>query len=636
MDFLPSSSRTQRPREIAVRDRTGQSKGGKGREQRVYYKPYAAVQKMPKPPKLNHAVPQVPILRERNSDLRAAYSTKSKRMFREGELLWCYLDPPIYRSQDEIGINFWPALVEEIKLKCEPTPRPPEDVEMTDGTALATASADADGLLRSDPDEDSPPPWTVIQTTVYKMKLLAVSYSYSVSDDRVLPYQGYAPPSDLIEAIREIPWGDLDLRPESLAAFNPCPQDAKGPQKDGSMFLAAVAPYTLAVQIAAKVAGYWSITDEWDFKFLVTPGAAAAAARSEPLHSVIATVASRNAASSTLIKGDSIPSIPPSTRNITGPSHTLTSSELQDLDTRMLGLPPYPAQTVTQTRYQGLWWGAERIWIDELVRLKLARRQLAPDGAPSIYPPSGPSQKTLQYNAQIGSGSNNVSPSDLGAGGRGVFMKLEGLFVVDVPRGEGMGGMRKECRASGMLYELADEDWVDPHSEQQQQDPRDSVTRKPGDSLPNGASGTSTAPNTGLSQPTQTWPYPLPKAPTGFKFRPILPHGHEAVVSLTLLSGRYYPEILRHRLIRPVVLKTYTNPLEQGGLHDGDHLWALEGLCPGYFNSVDPTTVKSSRLVMLRDGDRDAREDMEEACTSAQEDELMLDIEAVAPVPVPE
>jgi hypothetical protein len=40
-------------------------------------------------------------------------------------------------------------------------------------------------------------------------------------------------------------------------------------------------------------------------------------------------------------------------------------------------------------------------------------------------------------------------------------MRLEGLFVVEVPRDEGTG-TRKECRACGMLYELADEGWDDP------------------------------------------------------------------------------------------------------------------------------------------------------------------------------
>jgi hypothetical protein len=48
-----------------------------------------------------------------------------------------------------------------------------------------------------------------------------------------------------------------------------------------------------------------------------------------------------------------------------------------------------------------------------------------------------------------------------GARDRGVFMQLEALFVVDVVDASGTGS-QAECRASGMLYELADEDWEEP------------------------------------------------------------------------------------------------------------------------------------------------------------------------------
>ena len=115
---------------------------------------------------------------------------------------------------------------------------------------------------------------------------------------------------------------------------------------------------------------------------------------------------------------------------------------------------------VSQTRYQGLWWGAERIWTDELVRLKLARCQFAPNGTEVIAPPAGPSARTLERMKEY-EGAASVDPVRLGSSERGLFLRLEGLFIVDVPTQDG-SNVAKECRAGGMVYELVDEDWEDP------------------------------------------------------------------------------------------------------------------------------------------------------------------------------
>jgi hypothetical protein len=604
MDFLPNS----RPTANASRDRPYPKRH---RDQRVFYRPYVAVQRKPTPLNLAHAIPMVPASRERNSDLRAAYATATsgpRREFRESELLWCHLDPPIQGNEDGVSIDFWPGIVEGVKLVCEPRPMT-EDVETT-----STPHS------KHDAGQDDMPQWTVHQYIVYKMKLLAVAYSYTVTREEVLPYQGYIPSSNLMQVIRDVLWAEQNLHPDTLAAFNPCPakleeEASSFPSKKGR-FAAAVVPYALAIQIAAKLAGFWSLTDEWDFKYMVTPGAAITISRPE------SSAGSVGAGSGSLAAGSTTSSL---TRNISDPSTYLTPSELRDRGTRR---PAYPAQAVVQTRYQGIWWGAERIWMDELVRVKLARRQIAPEGRPDIYPPARPSRNTLEYNAKHGHEPNSISDAEFGAGGRGVFMRLEGLFVVDVPREDGLG-TRKECRASGMLYELADEDWEDPYAGEHQQYALGQMSRSNvdpqllGATGPNEFAGTQT-PNTGLSQPTQPRPYPLPPPPTGFKFRPILHPGFEGVIALGLLAGRYYPRILAHPLIQPAVQQTYANSLEDGGLHGGDHLWALEGLSPGFFNPVDPVKAKPSRKLMLKDADGEAREDVEEACNAARE-QLVVD-----------
>ena len=95
---------------------------------------------------------------------------------------------------------------------------------------------------------------------------------------------------------------------------------------------------------------------------------------------------------------------------------------------------------------------------------------------------------------------------------------------------------------------------------------------------------------------------PLPPAPRGFRFRPILPEGYEVVVSLALVSGRYYPRLLAHPLLRPIV-----RDLQGGDVDETvrkpvyDRLFALEGIIPGFVNASEATRWKPNRAKMVRD-----------------------------------
>jgi Transcription-silencing protein Clr2 len=339
-------------------------------------------------------------------------------------------------------------------------------------------------------------------------------------------------------------------------------------------------------------------------------------------------------------------------------------------------LRPRPTQAptvVTQTRYQGLWLGAERIWTDDLVRLKAARGQIAPQGSPQISPPSGPSKSTIAELRLDHETDQEVLKSH-GARDRGVFMQLEALFVVDVPDASG-AGVHAECRASGMLYELADEDWEEPalsepgvdtgngevvnaqdawaaaglstpprrrnpgtlpelhvgqpfmsapsplkQAPQPNQDPivpmlgpinagptaSASTPTRERNKLKTAVAAASTrldedSPNAQLSHPTKANAVPLPPAPRGFRFRPILPEGFEVVVSLALVSGRYYPRLLAHPMLRPIVRDMQGNANEAAARLDGHHLFALEGILPGFFNASEATRWKPGRPAMVRD-----------------------------------
>lgn len=118
--------------------------------------------------------------------------------------------------------------------------------------------------------------------------------------------------------------------------------------------------------------------------------------------------------------------------------------------------------------------------------------------------------------------------------------------------------------------------------------------------------------NAQLSHPVLSEPYPLPPATKGFRFRPILPPGHEAVISLSLISGRYYPGLFHHPLMAPTVAHALALSSDDGGLYSQRHLWAMEGLLPGIHQSMDPRQWRKSRLTMLQEADREARDRFQE------------------------
>jgi hypothetical protein len=186
-------------------------------------------------------------------------------------------------------------------------------------------------------------------------------------------------------------------------------------------------------------------------------------------------------------------------------------------------------------------------------------------------------------------------------------MKLEGLFVVDVPKDDD-SGTKKAARACGRLYELVDEDWEDPNSDKSLEahsnpaeanfQSQQTVTAVP---LPEGQTTKLTSLNSGPVQVDL-----LPAAPVGFKLRPIMEPEYQIVVELGLISGRYYPRILSHPKVVPAVREAFSRPIEEGGVSSANNLWALEGLSGGYHNSVDPTKYKRSRIAMMQDADKES------------------------------
>ncbi|KXN87418.1 Cryptic loci regulator 2 [Leucoagaricus sp. SymC.cos] len=554
----------------------------KPREKTRVNRPYASVQNILKPAlKPSAHIQDTPTLAERNSDLRAVFSRNSmklKRWYRDGEVVWCELHTPIPGpSGVDSTIVFWPGLIQEYKLKSTTIPRenPPTSTNPSQAPNLGP----------------------VEQSIVYLVELFAVNRSVHVSDRNVIPYQAYIPHDDIILAMQALDPERLDFDRDSISNFNPCPGNQPPSFED------AAGPYAVALQIASNVSQFFSVTDEWEFSYtLPTPLLAPSISQAQSensLHAAINAAGRMNSSAATSLNPNN--SSPHLYRNISSARPGAPQTEVDKLANDILGPNSgSPGVHKTQIRFQGLWWGPERIWVDDFVRLKVSRRSLAPYGAQDISPPAGPSKQAIENYKLTGR-----SPSEIGAGTRGVFMRIDALFVVETMT---EGRKRKECRASGPLFELVDEDWDENEDEDvKQHKQRFQATTealRPTKPLP-ARSMTSPLSNY-TSTPTAIPAYYLPpQAPVGYRFRPIISPNHEVVISLSLISGRYYPGILMHPLLVAEMNRAALVPMEDGGILKYGHIWALDGLNGGFHCSVDPDKFSPGRTKMLERSDKE-------------------------------
>lgn len=649
-------------------------------------KPYAHVRHVPKPIKPLRTPPDQSLVPERDQDmrhLRASGRASAPRWHRKHELVWCALNPPIRGELEAECIQFWPGIIERIDLHADTVKK--EGKDAVEGLSLPpsrTQTRQSSSGTESPIDDEGPqvptsadgaPDWDVHQWYSYNIKFLAVTHACAASDNEVLPYLAYTPPEGLVTHLQDIlpqtmqsRAGEMNADLKHVSAFNPA---ANVPVTDGPVppdplrFKEAIIPYSLAIQIASSVAGYWSPTDEWDCKFTIpidnappppsqdaAPSASQASDPHMTLHALMNQAAENNAVDlSTRSTAQNFD------EGLYRPSN-LTDAEWESVRTRTLGVRAPGggggARIVSQTRYQGLWWGAERIWTDDLVRLKLARCQFAPMGSDVFYPPAGPSASTRARMREAGY-ADELDDSQSGAAEKGLFMRLDGLFVVEIPREDGSGAT-KECRACGQLYELADEEWEDPMEVTEPQPPSqvdgkgkgkeratntEDVVPLQGPSFMSGPSPlrppplpnpdptvpledtaqaalAETTQSMGkkprtvggqLSHPANSVPYPLPSPPNGFKFRRIHGPGHEVVLSLSLISGRYYSGLLEHPLMKQFVKQAFEVSQQDGGLDNHRHIWAMEGLISGIHQSMEPVAWRPSRGTMFKEADAESR-----------------------------
>ncbi|THU86293.1 hypothetical protein K435DRAFT_842942 [Dendrothele bispora CBS 962.96] len=219
------------------------------------------------------------------------------------------------------------------------------------------------------------------------------------------------------------------------------------------------------------------------------------------------------------------------------------------------------------TTFPYLWWGPERLATNDFLRLKPSRNTFHHPSIPNVYqalPPSGPGKMMAASLAGFMAGMIT------GAGSRGVVMRARVFFVEQLKEhaqfpqtsNKSPGTGTFAVRVCGMLYELADIDW-DP--------PADAPVPL---QSPRGANSTS------AHGPDRLEGMPAP--PKGYKFRPILPPHIEAVVSMDVVAGKFYPGTLSH----PLLNERLNEAVAATGSQGLDYLWALECVVPGEENAV--------------------------------------------------
>lgn len=159
-----------------------------------------------------------------------------------------------------------------------------------------------------------------------------------------------------------------------------------------------------------------------------------------------------------------------------------------------------------QMLYQGLWWGSERIWMGDIVRIKPERTSFPPAIQECLRPPA---------------------PSESSASRTALFLHIDMIHSNPDPKTSSLAGGSGGPSVTGTLWEAVSSDWVDPAETAEEPSTRPVKGTKP-------------------QPPTLLDAYPLPPPPPRSKWRPILPPEMDMKLPVFLIAGRYYPKIITH------------------------------------------------------------------------------------------
>ncbi|EJT98703.1 hypothetical protein DACRYDRAFT_24285 [Dacryopinax primogenitus] len=250
--------------------------------------------------------------------------------------------------------------------------------------------------------------------------------------------------------------------------------------------------------------------------------------------------------------------------------------------------PPISTQNPSR-RFEGVFWGAERIWEGDFVRLNIQFKSDLPE---------------KDYRKHL---LNNMSE---GADGRGLFMHVNAFHFLHYEADTQNSSEKKECWMAGPVFETIFDGEADPailsgenNAPLPEPSPAFDLVRDT-PVLSASALGilaerkdTSDVP---AGVPTQ---YPWPPAPSGFKFRPLLAKDEELYINISCLAGRYYPTIFFKQLLvgRHDLTKT------SNGIST-PQLLSMAGFMPGYVYAALCEKYNHDRSAMVVSAEEESKE----------------------------
>jgi hypothetical protein len=436
---------------------------------------------------------------DRAEHLRLAHQS------RDGELVWIPVNPPIPTPDNSCSIRHWPGMVVRWKRKMDL-------IHILGGGESA---------------------YEVEEKMWYTVMILATVGEVRNYDSSVtLPSLAYRVEDELLEALKHVPPPSVEMLGSPTRYFeehSPFPiaddnRDSEHGFKE-LRFEDVAHQYSLALQIQANIAQYWS-----------------------PLNPV---------------------------------GEALVVTQVQ----KSLSA----AKSLSVTQYEGLWWGPEKIWCGEMLRLTISHEDLAKH----VYIAADLRPRTFSEEVETEVTS------------RGVLIHLREVFedtiLLSDRRGEKYGldidpngrSTIKVCRIAGALYEtlkISEDDAQMPY-------PLESC-RQDEMMLDTPLSNTSNSPTLVLGTRTRCQKPNLPPPPPLHRWHPILHEGREINLDATVIAGRYYPELLSNKYIQE-----YNGEMDK---QKAKELLSLGGLYKGQEVAIQPSLFIRQRSDAAREGEEEA------------------------------
>ena len=443
---------------------------------------------------------------DRAEDLRLAYQS------RDGELVWIPVDPPVPTPDNSCSIRHWPGMVVRWKRKTH--------------------------LIHIPGGDESA--YEVEEKMWYTVMVLATVGEIRNYDSSVtLPFLAYRVEDKLLEALKDVPPPSKEMLGSPTRYFEAhSPFPLADDNRDGEhgikelKFEDVAHQYSLALQIQANIAQYWS-----------------------PLNPV-------------------------------GEALVVTQVQKSLSAAKALGV----------TQYEGLWWGPEKIWCGEMVRLIISHEDLARH----VYIRGDLRPRLFREKVE-----NEVAA-------RGVLMHVREVFEDTILLSDRRGkkwdlnidangrSTIKVCRVAGKLYEtfkIGEDDaqaLCPPESSPQDEMMLDTPLSNP-----------STDPTPVLGN-TRRQKQHLPPPPPFHRWHPILHDGREVILDATVIAGRYYPEILSNKYIP---IEEYVGEADK---QKAKELLSLGGLYKGQEIAIQPTLLVRQRSDAAREGEEEAMSQLSE------------------------